>query len=236
MTSVFSEDAVTHLGNNYHTKVRPEHGGSSRGGCMKAVYIGLGSLFGPDFDFRGAFHKSFFRKARKEEKRLNLPEGRRNTIDRVFRALEDEGIAFDEQTFKPTGDKWEIDDGFIVDSLEETLVEQVMPLPDGSHFFGVAVNDAIHSVLLRIEKIGEGATVFWMDQFADGYDAVRRDIFVDRPNVTGKLDDTIRGIKGNKNKTSVWLFDPEGALAVGIEVDIDGDGVADMSVPAVDDV
>lgn len=230
MGNVFSEDAVIKFGENYHTKVRP----TPRGGCMKAVYTGLGSLYGEDFGFRGAFHKSFFRRARRKERQRGLPEGRLNTIDRVFRALVHEGIAFQEQTFRPRpGKKWELGDGSRVDKIEDVLIEQVMRLPDGSHFFGAAISGAIHSILLRVEKINGNAKVYWMDQFSDGYVSVRPRAFVDKPNITGKLDDTIR--RFNKNTTSVWLLDPDGASDVGIEIDSDGDGIADMTVPAVMD-
>lgn len=235
MSNVFSEEAVKKLGENYHTEVRPVHGNSSRGGCMKAVYIGLGSLYGNDFGFRGAFHKSFFRRARRKERQRGLPEGRLNTIDRVFRALVHEGIVFQEQSFRPrAGNRWELGDGSHVNKIEDVLIEQVMVLPDGSHFFGAAISGAIHSILLRIEKKNGNATVYWMDQFSDGYNAVRPHAFIDKPDVTGKLDDTIR--RFDKNTTSIWLFDPDGALDVGIEIDSDGDGMNDMTVPAVRDL
>jgi hypothetical protein len=233
MSNVFSKDAVRKLGDNYHTKVRPVHGKSSRGGCMKAVYIGLGSLYGNDFGFRGPFHRSFFRRARRKENQRGLQEGRLNTIDRVFRALVHEGIVFQEQIFRPmAGNRWKMGDGSRVNKIEDVIIEQTMILPNGSHFFGAAISGAIHSILLRIEKRKGNAVIYWMDQFSDGYSAVRPRAFIDKPDVTGKLDETIR--KFGTNTTSIWLFNPDGALDVGIEIDTDGDGMNDMCVPAVE--
>lgn len=186
MSKVFSNDAVEQLGKNYSSRAKPEHGGSSRGGCMKAVYIGLGSLFGARYDFKGSFHQAFWRESRRQEKARNLPEGRRNTIDRVFRSLEKEGVAGAEQEFKPTSSGWTRSDGTSVPSLETEVIDQVSTLPDGSHFFGVAASGAIHSLILRVDKNGSNVTVFWMDQFSDGYNAVRAGGFVNSPDVTGK--------------------------------------------------
>jgi hypothetical protein len=53
MSTGFDPDTVQRLGDTYTTSVRPEHGGSSRGGCMKAVYTGLGVLFGDRVRFPG---------------------------------------------------------------------------------------------------------------------------------------------------------------------------------------
>ena len=205
MPKVFSKDVTKLLGKNYQSKVRQ----TTRGGCMRAVYIGLGSLYGKEFGFRGAFHKAFFRKVRKLEIRRGVPEGRLNTIDRVFRGLEDEGIAMEEQVFKPKGSEWERKDGSIIPSLEDELVDQIIELPKGSHFFGAAINGAIHSILIRIERTTSETTVFWMDQFSNGYDAVRPNGFVNSPNVTFSLDETI--LRFGKKKTMVWRLDPEGS-------------------------
>jgi hypothetical protein len=202
MSDVFETETVDRLGAAYQTSVRPEHGGSSRGGCMKAVYIGLGVLFGDRFGFRGEFHRSFYRTTRSEEQRRSLPEGRLNTIDRMFRALENENVAMGEQRFTPRGQQWEKRDGTRIDSLEAELIDQVSGLPDGSHFFGVSVSDAIHSLLLRLEKTGSTVRLFWMDQFSNGFDAVRAGGFVRSPDVTGRLDTELREI--GTRATSVW--------------------------------
>ena len=138
MAKVFSQKTVNLLGRNYHSKVRK----TPRGGCMRAVYIGLGSLYDKEFGFKGPFHKAFFRRSRRREIRRGLPEGRLNTIDRVFRALEEEGIAMDEQVFKPFRTEWKKADGSIIPSLEDELVDQVFGLPNGSHFFGAAISGA----------------------------------------------------------------------------------------------
>lgn len=207
MSDVFDADTVQRLGDQYRTSVRPEHGANARGGCMKAVYIGLGALFGERFGFRGEFHRGFYRTTRREEQRRHLPEGRLNTIDRVFRALEAEGIALPEQRFRPRGRQWEKSDGTRIDSLEDELIAQVSGLPDGSHFFGVAVSGAYHSLLLRLEKAGSTVTVFWMDQFSNGFEAVRRGGFVSSPDVTGRLDAELREI--GRSTTSVWRLNPE---------------------------
>ena len=228
MSNIFSEDAVRELGKQYETAVRP----TKRGGCMRAVYVGLGALYGKDFGFRGAFHKSFFRRARRKENRRGLEEGRLNTIDRVFRALVHEDIAFQEILFKQIkGKQWALEDGTCVDKIEDVLKQKVLNLPNGSHFFGGAISAAIHSILLRVEKIDSKVTFYWMDQFSDGYTSVRPRSFVTVPNVTGKLDNIIR--KFGKHATSFWLFNPDGASDVGIEIDSDNDGVKDMSVPAI---
>ncbi|WJG10768.1 hypothetical protein [Aliiglaciecola sp. LCG003] len=229
MSHIFSQDAVIELGKQYQTQVAP----TSRGGCMKAVYIGLGALFGEDFGFKGPFHKSFFRRARRKEIQRGIKEGHLNTIDRVFRALVHEGVVFQEMIFRPTKHgQWQTEDGSQVDGIEQALQQKVKSLADGSHFFGGAISGAIHSILLRVDKSGDEVCIYWMDQFSDGYTAVRRRAFVDNPNVTGKLDRTIR--KFGKNSTRLWLLNPLGAIDVGVEIDTDGDGVNDMSVPAVE--
>lgn len=234
MTMVFSDAAVEKFDENYQDKVRPVHGNSSRGGCMKAVYIGLGTLFGDDFGFRGSFHRKFFRASRRKEKARKLPEGRLNTIDRVFRALEKEGVAFSETKYKPRAGKWRLADGSIVESLEEELVCSIESLPNGSHFFGVAASSAIHSLILRLHKTSTGVTVYWMDQFSDGFDKVRPGGFVSNPDVTGLLDQELLAF-GN-NPSSIWEFDPDAAQDVIIETDIDADGAIDFRDPAVVDM
>jgi hypothetical protein len=211
MSTVFDSEAVERLGETYKTSVQPEHGGSSRGGCMKAVYTGLGVLFGDRYGFRGDFHKAFFRTTAKKEKDKGLPEGRLNTIDRVFRALEEEGVALDEQTFTPRpAGQWRLADGRMIPSLEQELVGQVNALDNGSHFYGVAASGAIHSLILRFDKTDDGVTIYWMDQFSDGFDAVRPGGFVRSPEVTGILDREIRELGGNA--TSVWRFNAEKAV------------------------
>ena len=209
MSKTFSSEVVERLGETYKSSVSPEHGGSSRGGCMKAVYTGLGVLFGDRYGFRGDFHKAFFRSVANKEKAQGLPEGRLNTIDRVFRALADEGIAFTEQKFTPSRDGWTRADGNVVPSLEAELISQVSALPNGSHFFGVAASGAVHSLLLRLEMSADGVKVFWMDQFSSGFDAVRPGGFVRSPDVTGNLDREIREL--GSNATSVWLLNSEKA-------------------------
>lgn len=230
MTTVFSEEAVTKFGENYQTKVRP----TSRGGCMRAVYIGLGTLYGDEFDFKGSWHRSFFRKSRQKEKRRKLKEGRLNTIDRVFADLADEGILFEAKSFRPKRDSWKSDEGLQIESVEASLVDQVSRLPDGSHFFGAAVSGAIHSIIIRVHKLEDSYNVYWMDQFSKGYDEVRKSTFTDRPDVTRKLDATLR--KLGSDKTTIWMFNPEGASDIGIDVDSDGDGIEDMTVRAVTEV
>ncbi len=211
MSSVFSKEALKRVDQSYKDKVRPEHGESSKGGCMKAVYIGLGSLFGERYGFRGDFHKAFFRKTREQENRKGLPEGRLNTIDRVFKALEGEGIALTEQKYRPVNGKWRADDGSLVDSLEAELIRQVKARPDGTQFYGIAVDGAVHSLLLRIDKAGGNFTVYWMDQFSNGFDAVRTGGFVASPKVTGRLDQELKSF--GANPTSVWQLKPEMAAS-----------------------
>lgn len=210
MSTVFDPDTVERLGETYKTSVRPEHGGSSRGGCMKAVYTGLGVLFGDRYGFRGDFHKAFFRTVARKEKAQGLPEGRLNTIDRVFRALEEEGVTLAEQKFVPRGTGWALPDGRVVPSLEQELVCQINALDNGSHFFGVAASGAIHSLILRLDKTDAGVSVFWMDQFSNGFDAVRAGGFVRSPDVTGILDREIRELGGHT--TSLWRLNPEMAV------------------------
>lgn len=228
MSLIFSQEAVELFERNYRNKVRPR---PPLGGCMIAVYIGLSSLFGSKYGFRGAFHIRFLRASLKREKRKGLPEGQLNTIDRVFRALEDEGVVYPEQRFTRRSGNWEIDDSQI-NSIERELVDQVAQLPDGSHFFGMAVHDAWHSIILRLHKDNGKTEVYWMDQFSKGFDAVRAKSFVRSPRVTGKLDQEILEI--GKHPTSVWLFDPEQASNILIEVDADGDGSIDNEVSAVE--
>jgi hypothetical protein len=130
----------------------------------------------------------------------------------VFRALETEGITLAEQKFRPVNGKWLTPDGDSMDSLEAELINQISALPNGSQFFGVAVNGAVHSLLLRIHKTDAGFAVYWMDQFSNGFDAVRPGAFVASPNVTGRLDQELRSF-GSK-PTSVWRLNPEMASAV----------------------
>ena len=233
MTSVFTDEAVEQFGRNYENEVRPEHGGSSRGGCMKAVYIGIGTLFGNRYKFRGPFHKEFFRNAQAKEKAKGVPEGRFNTIDRVFRALETEGVVFEEEKYSPKQGKWNKSDGTEVASLEADLVNQIQFLPNGSHFFGMAIDGAIHSLIVRLDKSDAGVRVYWMDQFSDGYDGVRDHALVSSPDVTGSLDAEIRSF--GSNPTSVWQFNPTAAEGVSIDLDVDGDGNPDAQFAAVED-
>lgn len=229
MTLVFSDEAVENFGESYRTHVRPKNGG-----CMKAVYFGLSSLFGNRYGFRGDFHKTFFKEARKQETAKQLSEGSRNTIDRVFRALEKEDIVFPEQVFKPTGQGWTLDNTTSIPSLEGELVAQANGLPSGSHFFGVAINDAIHSLIVRIDTTGAQPRVFWMDQFSNGYDDVFDHSFVSSPDVTGRLDEEVRSF-GSK-ASGVWLFNPNAAAGVTLQMGLDEDGFSHFQPDAVVDV
>lgn len=233
MTIVFSDAAVEKFGENYRTRVQPEHGGSSQGGCMKAVYTGLGTLFGERYGFRGAFHQKFFREARRKEEAQGVPEGRFNTIDRVFRALEGENVTLPEQVYGPRNGKWIKDGSTEIDSLKQDLLDQIAGLPNGSHFFGVAVNGAIHSLILRFHKTDSDIRVFWMDQFSEGYTAVRPKAFVRTPDVTADLDDKIRSF--GTNSTSVWPLNANKGIGVSIDLDMDGDGIDDFQGPAVEE-
>lgn len=206
MSTVFDPETINKLGENYKNNVKPEHGESSRGGCMKAVYVGLGTLFGEKYGFRGDFHKKFWTETRQEEKQKGLEEGTLNTIDRVFRALEKEGVAFSEQQFKPKAGKWARANRDLLDSLESELIDQIRGLPNGSQVFGVAVSGALHSLLLRLDKTDSGVRIFWMDQFSIGFDAVRPGAFVTKPDVTGHLDEKFRSL--GDSTTSIWLLDP----------------------------
>lgn len=234
MTFLFTNDAIDQFGKNYRLKAKPEHGVSSQGGCMKAVYIGLGTLFGEKYGFRGQFHRAFFKEARRKEIKKGVPEGRFNTIDRLFRALENELIVFSEQSYKPNNGEWLKSDGSTVASFEADLAHRVSSLPNGSHFFGVALSHAIHSLILRLHKTEEEVRVYWMDQFAKGYDDFREGSFVGIPDVTGRLDDEVLAFA--KHPTSVWEFDPHQARDAVIRLDVDDDGIDDFIVRAATEV
>ena len=237
MPFVFTKEAVKHFGNMYLAEARPMHGEAARGGCMRAVYIGLESLFGERYKLRGEFHRKFFRWTRKKEKEKGVKEGRFNTIDRVFRALENEGVAFEEQKFKPINGRWELSNGMIIDNMENYLHDQIDGLINGSYYFGVALSGAIHSIILRLDNIPGSKKTFWMDQFSAGYDHCRSRSFVGHPEVTGDLDRIIRDNDSfKKHKTSVWELDPSAARGVFIPADVTGDGVPDASLPAVEEI
>lgn len=233
MSFIFSQEALDHCSEQYRTEARPMHGESARGGCMRAVYIGLGALFGDRYKFRGDFHREFFREARRKEKEKGVPEGRFNTIDRVFRALEDEGVAFAEQTFNHRTDHWELPDGTRVDNLEDALHDQLEGMLEGPHFFGAALDGAIHSILLRLDNTEGNRRTFWLDQFSEGFEDVRPGGFVSNPDITGELDQILhRSFAGNK--TTIWELNPTAADGVFVPADTSGDGDPDASMPAVE--
>jgi hypothetical protein len=229
MPVIFSKAAVEHFEEVYRNDVRPEHGPNSGGGCMKAVYRAVGALYGEEYDFAGPFHKSFMREAYREEDSKHLPRGRLNSVDRVFEALSAEGITAQRQDFRPTRNGWK-EAGTFTASLEQSLVDEVSTLPDGSHFFGMAVSGAYHSVVLRVEKQSTSTRIFWMDQFSNGSSSCRPNSLVKNPDVTGTLDREIRSF--GSNVTSIWAFRPEAAVGLTVPVDSNGDGLVDGSAPA----
>jgi hypothetical protein len=95
--NVFDEETAKKVSDKYASDdVRPMNGGNARGGCMNAVYEGLGQLF--DGAYAGDLRKRVYKESVRLEKLDNArraargedpgAEGRYNSIDLVWKVLQ----------------------------------------------------------------------------------------------------------------------------------------------------
>lgn len=218
MPKVFSEAAIKYFGEIYD-KSNARNIGTS-GGCMCAAYEGISALFGKDYALKGDVSIDF-RKTTSH-----------NEYDDLLEYLE-ASITEKEGTFKPVkGSKWKTVGNRTIGSFEKHLIDSANCLPGNSQFYGVAVDGASHSIIVRVDKTT--GNVYWMDQYSKGYSKMHGSGFVKKPDVTGKLDKEIREM-GN-GITRVWRFLPESLGDIEIPIDTSGDGKYDSTVPAVVDI
>lgn len=217
MPGAFSDVTMARFEAVYRHEVRPLHGENARGGCMHAVYAGLEALFGERYGFRGAFFREFFRANRRLARDRGISEEGLNTIDRVFSALESEGVAEEWMAFERIDGGWALRESHASVSVEGELLARVGSLPDGFHVFGVSAAGGYHSLLLAVRQLSFDARVYWMDQYSDGIHRSRPGGFVASPDVTGRLDTELLQLP--RGRTQVWRLVPNAADGISMPRD-----------------
>jgi LysM domain len=209
VNTAFSADTAQKVAEKYKSDdVRPMHGDNARGGCMNAVYEGLGQLYTPEYSDK--LRKRVFRDSKRLEERVNqrreaqgrdpVPERAFNTIDRVWETLRKDGKAGDPLKFKHKNNKWD-------PLIETTVLDTVKDNPNGWYFFGVSASGASHSAMVAVDKTQSPAKLYWLDQSSEGFDARSSSYATNTTDVTGKLDKTVSNV--GTNETQMWPLIPD---------------------------
>jgi hypothetical protein len=209
----FGNDVSDTIDKLYGGVVKPQHGASSRGGCMAAVYDGaLSALYGATYTKE--LRRSVYKEAQKIDRGNGQPEGSSNTIDLVFESLRKDGRADDAWAFRYKEQKWQCESPakFSGQSVEEAIARSLLGEPHGWYFFGVSVSAGYHSVVLAVHHQSTGRKVFWLDQFATGCKNSRRGGYATASgDVTGKVGQVLAKV-GTK-RTKLWPLCAKGQVS-----------------------
>jgi hypothetical protein len=169
----------------YEKDVRPMEGG----GCMTAMYTGLGVIFTPELS----------KEVRDEVFRTTSEKTR--GCDKIMKALEARGKASPQTTIK-----FSLRQHTWVPSVEQTVLDMVPKDFPGWYFFGFGASGGYHSVILAVDTEGTTPQIYFMDQYS--HERTTTNDPSDLNNVTGRLDSKLRGEEeGNR-----WLIPPRYGL------------------------